>query len=260
MNDELVDPKNPTFATTFRVTETNSADIEIVAQYLKSKGYHKVGIIADNTAYGQSGTASVKAILEKTGIPVVKTVDHPVAATNLTAQALTLKQAGVDAVYIFSLGPDAALFMKTIKQMQWDVPTVGGRGLNMSAFVNLAGTAADGIVIPSVSDDNKPEYIAWKKKYDEKYGHDPSYMFALLGYDTGRVVAQVLKNAKGTDGEALIKAMENLKDFPMTLGQPGAVLTWGPDKHEGYTPKYIVLRTVKDGKFVLFDETPPGTK
>ena len=49
------------------------------------------------------------------------------------------------------------------------MPVVGGRGLNMKAFVDLAGDAANGMVLPGVLDTEKTAAQEFMKKYDEKY-------------------------------------------------------------------------------------------
>jgi branched-chain amino acid transport system substrate-binding protein len=255
--DALVDPEHPTFKTTFRVSAYDSYMINLMASYVKDKGFQKIGVIADTTAYGQASVNTVQRIFSEKGIPVSEVVTHEVAATDLTSQALKLKNANVDIVYIYSLGPDAALFMKTIRQMGWEIPTLGGRGLNMAAFTDLAGDAADGIVIPCDADPNKPEMIEFTEKYRAKYGDTPNYMFPVLGYDTARVVIEGLRRSGGEGGDALIQALESISDFPMTLGQPDARLSFGPDKHEGATRGWDVLLTVKNGQFVLYDEFPP---
>jgi len=185
MEDTLIDPNSPTYKSTFSMTENNSYDIRAVAQYIKANGYKKIGVIADNTAYGQGGIASIKSIMEQEGVEIGMTVDHPVATKDLTAQAMKLRDANVDLVYVYSLGADGALFMKTIKQIGWDVPVVGGRGLNMKSFVDLAGDAANGMILPSVVNPNKPAAQEFIQKYDAKYNDDPAHVYSILGYDDG---------------------------------------------------------------------------
>ncbi|MHB8986351.1 MAG: ABC transporter substrate-binding protein [Eubacteriales bacterium] len=255
--DSLIDSASPTFKTMFSTTAYDSYMINLMASYVKSKGYSKVGIIADNGAYGQASVKTVKKIFGEKSIPIVAEVSHQIASTDLTSQALTLKNAGADCVYVYSLGPDAALFMKTIKQLNWPVPTIGGRGLNMAAFTNLAGTAGDGIVIPSDCDPDKKEMKEFISKYSQKYGETPNYMFPALGYDTARVVIEGLKKSGGKGGQDLVKALEGINNFPSTVGQPGHYFSFSPTKHKGINKGADILLVVKEGKFVLFDEHPP---
>ena len=57
--------------------------------------------------------------MDEVGINIGAVVDHSVSAKDLTAQVLKLRETNVDAVYVYSLGPDGALFMKTVRQVGW---------------------------------------------------------------------------------------------------------------------------------------------
>ena len=52
--DNLIDPDAATYATTFSMTENNAYDIRAIGQFLKSEGHQNIGVIADDTAYGQN--------------------------------------------------------------------------------------------------------------------------------------------------------------------------------------------------------------
>lgn len=254
MEDTLIDPESSTYATTFSMTENNYYDVKAVSQLLNDEGIEKIGVIADNTAYGQGGIATIKKIMSEVGIEVVQTVDHPVGAKDLTSQALKLRDSGVDAVYLYSLGPDGALFMKTLNQINWDPFVVGGRGLNMKALLDLAGEAADGLILPSVITPNKESAKAFIEKYDEKYGDDPAHVYSALGYDAMILLAEALKQTDGEGGEELVKALENLKDVPTVTGGPDHKASFSPDKHYAPNENFIVFNIVKDGQFVLYSD------
>jgi len=254
MEDTLIDKSSPTFKSTFSMTENNSYDIRAVAQYIKSKGYKKIGVIADNTAYGQGGINSIKDIMAKEGVEIGLTIDHAVAAKDLTAQAMKLRDAKVDMVYVYSLGADGALFMKTIKQIGWDVPVVGGRGLNMKSFLDLAGDAANGMILPSVVNTNKPAAQEFVKKYDAKYNDDPAHVYSILGYDAMYMLAEALKKTDGKGGQELITALEGLKDVPTASGGKEHKASFAADKHIAPTENFIVFNVVKDGQFTMLTD------
>jgi branched-chain amino acid transport system substrate-binding protein len=257
--DTLIDPESPTFATTFSMTENNSYDVRAISQYMKSQGYQKIGVIADNTAYGQGGIKTIEKIMAEEGIEIAQVVDHPVGVKDLTAQVLKLRGANVDAVYVYSLGPEGALFMKTTKQVNWSVPVVGGRGLNMKAFVDLAGDAANGMVLPSVVDASKPAAQEFIRKYDEKYGDDPAHVYSVLGYDAMRILAEALKQTDGAGGAALVQALENLQDFPTVSGGPEHKASYSKDKHYAVNDNFVVFNVVNNGQFeMLTNEVESG--
>jgi branched-chain amino acid transport system substrate-binding protein len=254
--DDIINPNHPTFKTTFRLSASESYLIKILANYMLDKGFKKVGIIADTSAYGQTATKTIEKWFAELNIPISKVVNHEVAASDLTSQILQLKNAGSDAVFIYNLGSDAALTLKTMKQIGWNVPVVGARGLNMQSFIDLAGSFGDGIIVPSDIDMNKPAMKEFKAKYDAKYGPTKNYMFAAMGYESARLVFEALRISGGKGGDDLIKAFESIKNFDTLLGQPGATVTFSATNHEAAQAKWNVLLVLKEGDFVIYDEFP----
>jgi branched-chain amino acid transport system substrate-binding protein len=252
--DTLIDPKSNTFKTTFSMSENNSYDVKAIAKFLKTKKYNRIGVIADDSAYGQGGTKTIKRIMAEEGIEVAQTVGHPLSSKDLTAQVLKLRQAKVDAVYVYSLGPDGALFMKTVKQVGWEIPVVGGRGLNMKAFLDLAGDSANGMILPSVNNAEKKNAQAFNKKYDEKYGDDPAHVYSSLGYDAMNILVEALKSSKGDGRDELVKALEGLKDVDTISGGVNHKASFSKEKHYASNNNFIVFNEVKDGKFVMLTD------
>ncbi|MDY0289042.1 MAG: ABC transporter substrate-binding protein [Sphaerochaeta sp.] len=254
--DDIINPDHPSFKTTFRLSASESYLIKTLANHMLQKGYKKVGIIADTSAYGQTATKTIQKWFAEFGIPISKIVNHEVSASDLTSQILQLKNAGSDAVFIYNLGPDAALTLKTIKQFGWDVPVVGARGLNMQSFIDLAGSFGDGIIIPSDINMNKPAIKEFKEKYDAKYGPTSNYLFSAMGYESAKILFEALRISKGKGGDDLINALEGIKNHPTILGQQDATITFSAKNHEAAQAKWNVLLELKNGEFVIYDEFP----
>lgn len=251
--DNLVDPEQPGFALTFRLTENNSYDVTAIAQLFEDGGYSNICAVSDTTEYGQSGTATIRTVFEERGLQIATAVEHEVNATDLTPQVLTLRDASCDAIYLFDLGQDAALFMRTINQIGWDVPVIGGRGLNQPAFLDIAGDAANGIVFPSVVDPEKPEMQAFIEAFDAKYGADadPAHTFSVLGYDTIQVLAAALQDSDFQGGEALAAALEQTS-ITGASGLEGSTLGFSKDKHEAAGDNYVTFWGIEDGQYQLY--------
>lgn len=242
-----------TFGTTFRTGANEGYMIEIMANRIIDKGYKKVGVIADTSGYGQLAVETIKEIFAEYKIPTDVIVTHPTGAADLTAQVLSMQQAGCDFVYSYNLGADAALTCKTIKQLNWDVDIAGARGLNMDTFLSLAGDAAEGVLIPTDINIETEKMQEFKKLYDAEYGEIGNYMFPAMGYTAAMTLFQALEASGGEGGEALIDALENLSGYESVLGQDGATISFGPEKHEGVDTKRMTYLTVEDGNLVVFD-------
>ena len=251
--DNLVDPEQAGFPLTFRLTENNSYDVTAIAQLFEDGGYSTICAVSDTTEYGQSGIATIRSVFEERGLEIATAVEHEVNATDLTPQVLTLRDAACDAVYLFDLGQDAALFMRTINQLGWEVPVIGGRGLNQPAFLDIAGAAANGIIFPSVVDPEKPEMQAFIEAFDAEYGADadPAHTFSVLGYDTIRILAAALQESDFQGGEALAAALEQTS-ITGASGLEGSTLGFSADDHEAAGENYVTFWGIEDGKYQLY--------
>jgi len=95
-----------------------------------------------------------------------------------------------------------------------------------------------GMWSPAMNDTN----AASKKFYDayvKKYKEEPATYFALLAYDSVKILAEGIQKAGGTEPAALIKALEATK-YASPLGE---VITFKPSniiKHQGITRQKIL--------------------
>lgn len=251
--DTLIDPSLPGFPLTFRTTENNSYDVGALAAVFKDRAYSAICVLADTTAYGDGGLVTIERIFGEEGLSIASVARHEVNATDMTAQALTLQNAGCDSIYLYSLGPDAALFLKTLEQIGWSVPVIGGRGLAAKSFLSLAGEAANGVVIPAVVDPSKPEGADFIEAYDAKYGadDDPAHVYSAVGYSSVLMLAEAFRISDGQTGEALATALTQVSLSNAPIGRAGSTLSWTTTRHEAPSEDYLVLYTIEDEKFTF---------
>jgi|GEM_PF-1482042 len=251
-NDIVGDSSSDTFHTTFRTGANEGYMIEIAANRIIDKGYKKIGVIADTSAYGQLAVETIKKIFEQYNINIADIETHEPSATDLTSQVMAMQQAGCDFVYSYNLGADAALTCKTIKKLNWNVDVIGARGLNMDTFLSLAGDSAEGVLIPTDINIETKKMQDFKAMYDKEYGAIDNYMFPAMGYTAATTIFKALEASGGKGGEDLISALESLS-YESVLGQDGATISFSKDKHEGVDTKRMTYLTVKDGKLTVFD-------
>ncbi|MGB9033597.1 MAG: ABC transporter substrate-binding protein [Paeniglutamicibacter sp.] len=228
----------------FRTSATNPLDIKVLVEYAKAQGWEKVGLLHDTSAYGLSGSGLLEEQIPASGLELVGTERYEVGAADLTAQALSLRDAGAEAVLMWSLGADGARFATNAKGIGWDVPLLGGRGLLFNIFGESGGTSVEGTFATGAFDKDKAEAVEFTEKLKEKFDTDDSIDFALLGYDGARVLFDAMKRAgteKAGDRDAVRDALEQTTDFPLVSGQDGATVNFAPDDHEGADEHSIVV-------------------
>lgn len=259
--DNLIDPESPGYDLTFQVTENNTYNVGATVQFFLDADYESICAVADTTEYGQSGIAAIRAVFEENGLEVFEDVSHEVNATDLTPQVLSLRDAGCDSIYLFSYGQDAAVFMKTVNQIGWDVDVIGGRALNQSAFTSIAGEAGDGLIFPSVIDLDKKAAQDFIEAYTEKFGDDdPAHTFSALAYDSVMMLGEALKASDYKGGQALADALSEVTLEDAASGREGSTLSFTFGDHRAPSDDFQTFWTIEGGEFTMYRNDVPSKR
>jgi branched-chain amino acid transport system substrate-binding protein len=227
----------------------------VALEDMKKKGITKIALLNSDSAFGTSGREQLEKHAGDYGIKIVKQETFGNSDKDMTPQLTNIRGSDAQAVVIWSTGPGQAIAVRNFRQLGIKLPLYLSHAANDFNFLRLAGSAANGILIPSskiyvidslpASDPQKAVLQTFTKDYEAKYGQQPS-TFSGNGYDAAMIIAQAIKQA-GTDHAAIRKAIENLKGYVGVT----AVYDYSPDNHFGVRPDSVVMLTVKDGKFAL---------
>ncbi len=184
------------------------------------------------------------------GITAVAIEKYNIKDVDMTPQLLKAKDAGAQVVITYGIGPELAQIANGMVKLGWKVPMMGSWTLSMANFLDNAGPNADGAVMPQtfIQEGNTPKRKSFIEAYQKAYkvNRIPSPVSAAQGYDSVYLLAAAMKQAKSTDGTAVLKALEDLKD-PVE----GVVTTYNKpftkDDHEAITANMVVIGAAKDG-------------
>ncbi len=177
-------------------------------------------------------------------------------ATDFSAQIAKVKALPTqpDFYFISAMPYNVGPVIKQFRDAGLTGPIVGGDGYDTPDLVSVAGPAAENVFFTTHAlmdaqggTEGIKKFIA---AYNQEYGHDPENAFAALGYDTMYLMADAIKRAGSTDSAAIIKAIQETKNFPGITGS----ITFG-DSH--VPQKGVTVIAVKDGKFTLGAEVVP---
>jgi branched-chain amino acid transport system substrate-binding protein len=178
-------------------------------------------------------------------------------ATDFTPQITKLKALSKqpDFYYIAAMPYNVGPVVKQLRDAGLTAPVVGGDGYDTPDLVSVAGPAAENTYFTTHAlMDAKGSTEGIKKfidAYTKEYGHEPENAFAALGYDAMYLLADAMTRAKGTDAQAVKKALEETKGFKAITGS----ITFSADSH--VPQKGVTMILVKDGKFTLAQEVIP---
>lgn len=259
--DEFTDPPKPYF---FRFGPSNSQDAVAVADLIADSGFETVGIINNSLPFGLDGANAITAALGAHGIEVIINETYEVNATDLSPQVAKLRDADPDAIVVWPYPADGGRVIRTMAQLDVDKPTVIARVALFDTFRELAGEAADGVMVPNTVDTSRADVRAMLDVFAERFGQRPPTMYIAMGYDGANAAITALGEASVQAAieagdlhaarQALLAAMETIGSFESIQGAPGNRLQFGPGQRQGLQGDSIfVWAEVQDGGLITAD-------
>jgi branched-chain amino acid transport system substrate-binding protein len=241
----------------FKTAQTDRMAVDRIFQYLQKEKINQVAILTVSTGFGVSGKKQILDLAPKYNIQVVAQEVFGEKDTDMTPQLTKLRGTPAQAVICWGTGPAPALVAKNMKQLGITIPLVQSHGAASKKFIELAGDAGEGILMPAGKlaiwqqlPDTDPQKAVCKE-YAEKYSAKfkaPESSFGGYAYDALRMLNQVLAKA-GNNREKIRSGVEGIKGF---VGISG-VLNMSPEDHNGLSPAAFVMVKVHDGGFKLID-------
>ena len=129
------------FPYTFSVNANGPTEANSTVQYLKSKGYHNIGLITSDDAAGISDAAAYTTALKQGGLNLVDAESYPVTAIDMTPELERINSRHPDAVVVEGVEWGAYLMQSRVKAGMGNVPFVadaGTQAINYSAALTPA--------------------------------------------------------------------------------------------------------------------------
>lgn len=239
----------------FRVSMRDRDQIALLAAYAaRASKNGKVAIIADTTGYGQQGAKDALEILALHKITPVANEKFGPKDTDMSSQLNKIKASGADTLIVYALADSNAHVMRSLEKISYFPTTLASWANLSSPFLRIAGPelAAKMIFTASITEDSSPESKALYDTLMKGNGRVPTYVMAAQAYDSVKLIAAAMEQAKSTDGAAVQAALQQLgsaKGVIKTYQQP-----FTADNHEALSVKDFRLVRWIDGKVVTVDD------
>jgi branched-chain amino acid transport system substrate-binding protein len=235
----------------FRVSPTLDLEARMLAADLKKRSISKVALLADETPYGDSGANAFADAARQAGVELVTTQRFKIGDHDMSRQLKSARAAGAQAVVGWGIGPELAQIARGMSSMAWRVPFMGSWTLSMRNFIDAAGSAGEGALLPQtfIQDAGSTAKNSFLLAYRRQFSTDliPSPMSAAQGYDGMHLLALALRQAKTVDGDAIRKALENLESR-----YQGVVTSYdkpfSAQDHEAISANMMVIARVSNGR------------
>ncbi|QRG69291.1 ABC transporter substrate-binding protein [Brevibacillus choshinensis] len=215
---------------------------------VEKKGIKKVALIyAANDDFSVNGYKVMKATAEKMGLEITGEATFSNGDVDFSAQLTKLKQTNPDALLVSALYKEGSMVVKKARELGITATILGGNGFNNPKVFEIAGPAADGLIVATpFSPEKQDEKVqAFVKAFEAKYNKKPD-QFAAQAYDSLYIMSQSLLGAGKADREELRGQLAQLKDFAGVSGK----LSFD-EKRNPIGDAVVVV--AKDGKFVPFE-------
>jgi len=179
-----------------------------------AKPIKKVVILMDGKDAVSSfdGKTVFPQILKQKGLEVLDTISFQTGDIDYSAQITRAKGLNPDGIVVSALYNEAAHAVAEARKQGMKQPIVAGVGINDPRFIQIAGSAAEGVMTGSdfFAEDPKPAVAAWVADYDKRYRQKPSNAAGEI-YDTLYLMRECIKKT-GIDGKDVKGDRVKLRD------------------------------------------------
>lgn len=236
----------------FRNAAPDAMQVQFLVAELLKRGWTRVAVFADTSAYGAAGLADIEAALDRQRLEPVYVARFAVGVRDLYAELKAAREAGAQVVFSHTVGPENAVIARGRDELKWNVPQVGPWPLSFPFFIQGAGPAAEGALVAQtfIAEPVHERRASFLAAYARRFGGGRMTvpMVAAQGYDAAYLLLQGLFGVRSgqLSGPAIKASLENLP-----RAHVGMVTTYdkpfGLQHKEALTVDRLVLGRVTQG-------------
>ncbi len=239
----------------FKTAQSDVLAVATVYRHMQANGIKKIGILTVAEAFGESGKNQLLTQAKDFGIEIVQSESFGAKDTDMTAQLTKIRKTEPQAIVCWGTNPGPAVVSKNVKQLDLQIPLYQSHGVASPKFIELAGTAAEGVMLPTGKilvagllpdeDPQKAVLLKYIEDYESKY-KIPVSGFGGYAYDAMMMLKQALP---GTGGNKA-KIRDNLEKIQNLVGISG-VFNFSETEHNGLGPEAFVMVKIENGTWSL---------
>ncbi len=241
----------------FKTPQSDRHAVLKILEHAKKQGIKKIGIITVSNGFGQAGRAVLKELIPKKGFKLVADEVYGPKDTDMTAQLIKIKNSGAEAIICWGTNPGPAVIARNRVQLgMTDIVLYMSHGVASKKFIELAGDAAEGILLPAGrlivaeqipdSHPQKPLLMKYIKLYEGKF-HQPVSTFGGHAWDSLMLVIKAIEMGGSAEPASIRANLEKIKNFVGT----GGIFNYSPEDHNGLDPSAFEMVVIKNGDWQI---------
>ncbi|TML33451.1 MAG: ABC transporter substrate-binding protein [Actinobacteria bacterium] len=254
----------------FRIAPTNHGIAFRFAEYLIPKGL-KVGLLHDDSAYGQEGAADLGRAFSGNPRSVALRMTLPLGATDLSPQILRARRSGATALLVWGQPPTIAAVVTAARSIGWDVPVYAPpTGADPFIRQQLADHPSwvDGLTFAAgrlTAEVGTGPFQSFESQYESAYGVDKVGVptsdgspvieppeLAMYAYDFTHVLVAALTRAGSLDAGKVLAALNEVT----TQGANGDERGFNRHNHDGVVDDDVYFARFHDMTYAPAKDDP----
>lgn len=191
----------------FRTVPADDQQAEILANWVAKYGAKRVAVVYTNNAWGKPLADGFAQGFTNQGGKVILSEGVEEGSNDFRTIIAKLKQLPkLDAVVSPTYPKEGGVFVRQMKELDFNVPLFGGDNWGSPEFRKIAGSTANGVYYTAPSESTSPEYKDFAKRYKARFNEDPD-IFGACSYDAVTAVCKAFDACKSTDPEKVRDAL-----------------------------------------------------
>ena len=239
------------FRTSFGQQSSMPKIAKYMAENLKAK---TVAVVYVNNDFGKGGRDTVEKELTARDVKVVLDDSTEAGQADFAADALKVKSANPDVVFVYLNEEESARILKELRKADVKAPLVGETTLIGQKVIELAGGAANGAIahVGLTTDAPIASIKAFRDKFVAKYNYVPDHN-GLKGYLGVYMIKAATEKMGKLDSKGLADALHGLT---ITVAKEPDILMDVTIDENGDLDRQSFLGEVVDGKQVIKEVLP----
>lgn len=237
------------FRDCFVDTFQGMAMAKFALDHLKLKNVAVLTAVNQDASIGQA--QFFKDYFTNHGGKIVAEQSYNTGDKDFRAQLTAIKASKADAVFAPGYYTEAGLIARQMRALGIRTPFLGCDGWDSPKLTEIGGSAVNGTYFSThfSPEDTSPLIQSFVAKYKAKFNAMPDST-AVLGYDAGLLLADAIKRANSTKGQAIRDSLAATKDCQVTTGK----INFDANRN---AIKPAVIVEVKNGKACYLDTVNP---
>lgn len=239
----------------FKTAQNDYLAVAKIYEHLVKQKKTKVAILTVSDSFGSSGREQLKAQAARYGIEIISDDTYGPKDTDMTPQLTRIRGSQAQAVICWGTNPGPAIIARNFRQLGMKLPLYMSHGVSSKKFIELAGDASEGIILPSgkvlvadrlpSTDKQKKSLMAFVEQYRKNFQVEGDH-FGGHAWDAVMLLKGALERGEATR-DSVRAQLERTRNFAGI----GGIFNFSPSDHSGLTKDAFVLVEVKGKDWVL---------